>query len=50
MRNQKHEATFDRVFPQANDKITTNRELSSAELDNVSGGINPQPLPPRVDD
>ena len=31
MRNQKSEATIDRVFPQPKDKITTNRELSSAE-------------------
>ena len=35
------------------DKSTSNavpgdRALSKAELDNVAGGINPQPLPPRT--
>jgi hypothetical protein len=25
----------------------TSRELDDAELDQVSGGLNPQPLPPR---
>ena len=25
----------------------TSRELDDAELDRVSGGLNPQPLPPR---
>jgi hypothetical protein len=27
-------------------QIHSNRELGDAELDQVSGGLNPQPLPP----
>ena len=30
---------------QNNDK-KTDRELSAADLETISGGINPQPLPP----
>ena len=29
-----------------NDQKNTDRELSAADLEIVSGGINPQPLPP----
>jgi len=49
MRNQESETAFDSFSPQAKETITSSRELSDAELDRVSGGINPQPLPPQHD-
>jgi len=48
MRNHETKMALDRVFPRPEDKIGTNRELCDAELIHVSGGLNPQPLPPRV--
>ena len=32
-----------------NKPATRDRTMSKEELDKVSGGINPQPLPPRAD-
>jgi hypothetical protein len=48
MRNQETKTELGRAFPHPKDKITAAHELSDAELVHVAGGLNPQPLPPRV--
>jgi hypothetical protein len=50
MRNEVTTIEQNRISSQSSDRITTSRtELGEAELNQVCGGINPQPLPPRHD-